>query len=106
MISSSVQVYNLVVDLHRIGIVHRDLEPWNVARVHGGGFRLIDFTESGKHHCKESKVQFMIISSQLLLTELAGERQAADPIQKPKCYELQTLRRLLWNQQPLQTDGG
>ena len=62
MIFSRTQVYNLVVDLHRIGIVHRDLEPRNIARVHGGGFRLIDFTESGKHHCKENKVQFMIVS--------------------------------------------
>ena len=55
-------MYNLVVDLHRIGIVHGDMEPQNIERVHGGGFRLIDLTESGKHRCKENKVQFMIVS--------------------------------------------
>ena len=55
------QVYRLVKDLHSIGIVHGDLEPWNVARVHGGGFRLIDFSESRKHICKEIKVEYVII---------------------------------------------
>jgi hypothetical protein len=40
--------------------VHGDIEPRNVVRVHGGGFRLIDFSESRKHLCKESKVQYVI----------------------------------------------
>ena len=48
---SRTQVYNLVIGLHRIGIMHRDLEPQNVARVHEGGLRLIDFLESGNHFC-------------------------------------------------------
>jgi hypothetical protein len=38
MISSRRKVYDLVA--------HGDLEPRNVARVRGGGFRLIDFSES------------------------------------------------------------
>lgn len=62
MISFRAQVYKLVLDLHSIGIVHGDLEPRNVARVHGGEFRLIDFSESRKHLCKESKVQYVITS--------------------------------------------
>ncbi|KAH9063415.1 hypothetical protein EDB87DRAFT_1558209, partial [Lactarius vividus] len=39
------QLYVLVCDLHRVGILHGDLEPQNIARVPGGGFRLIDFSE-------------------------------------------------------------
>ncbi|KAH9986750.1 hypothetical protein BJV74DRAFT_878456 [Russula compacta] len=66
-------IYKLVQTLHSIGIVHQDLDPRNIGRSHGGGFFLIDFSESRKHVCKESK----------------------------KCYELQTLRKLLWEQQPL-----
>jgi serine/threonine protein kinase len=53
------QIYGMVRDLHRVGIAHRDLEPQNVARVPGGGFRLIDFSESEKHTCKEFLVQCM-----------------------------------------------
>ena len=56
------QVYKLVQDLHSVGIVHGDLEPRNVVRVHGGGFRLIDFSESMKHACKEITVQYVITS--------------------------------------------
>jgi tRNA A-37 threonylcarbamoyl transferase component Bud32 len=57
MISCRAQVYKLVQDLHNIGMVHKDLEPRNVVRARGGGFRLIDFSESRMHNCKESKVQ-------------------------------------------------
>ena len=56
------QVYKLVRDLHRIGIVHEDLEPRNIVRAHGSEFRLIDFSESRKHICKESEVQCMTTS--------------------------------------------
>ena len=42
---------------HSIGIVHEDLEPRNVVHARGGGLRLIDFSESTKHTCKESEVQ-------------------------------------------------
>ncbi|KAI0302510.1 hypothetical protein BC826DRAFT_1089655 [Russula brevipes] len=52
-------IYKLVQDLHSIGIVHKDLEPRNIVRTHGGGFLLIDFSESRKHVCKESKVRYM-----------------------------------------------
>ena len=58
-----VQVYKLVQDLHSVGIVHGDLEPLNVVRVHGGGFRLIDFSESMKHTCKEITVRYVITFS-------------------------------------------
>ncbi|KAH9002658.1 hypothetical protein EDB86DRAFT_3241702 [Lactarius hatsudake] len=51
--SEQTQVYGLVWDLHRAGMVHGDLEPWNIARVPGGGFRLIDFSESVRHTCVE-----------------------------------------------------
>ena len=57
MISCRSDVYKLVQDLHRIGVVHEDLEPRNIVRTHGSGFLLIDFSESRKHVCKESKVQ-------------------------------------------------
>ncbi|KAH9981480.1 hypothetical protein BGW80DRAFT_1434619 [Lactifluus volemus] len=75
--SEQSKVYKLVQDLHRIGIAHEDLEPRNIVRTHGGKFLLIDFSKSRKHVCKESK----------------------------KCYELQTLRNLLWKRQPLQAKG-
>jgi len=57
-----------VQDLHRIGIVHRDLEPRNIARARGGGFYLIDFSESKTHICKESKVHYTTTSLSWLLT--------------------------------------
>ena len=60
MISCRTQIYKLVQDLHHIGIVHKDLEPRNVLRARGGGFRLIDFLESRKHVCKDRTVQHMI----------------------------------------------
>ena len=56
------RVYGLVRDLHRVGIVHEDLEPRNIARAPGGGFRLIDFSESRKHICKEILVRYMVAS--------------------------------------------
>ncbi|KAH9975465.1 hypothetical protein BGW80DRAFT_1436615 [Lactifluus volemus] len=82
------KVYKLVQDLHRIGIAHEDLEPRNIVRTHGGGFLLIDFSESRKHVCKESKVGVPLA-----------------PDQDKKCYELQRLRKLLWKRQPLQAKG-
>jgi tRNA A-37 threonylcarbamoyl transferase component Bud32 len=65
MISYRAEVYRLVQDLHSVGIVHGDLEPRNVLRVKGGGFLLVDFSESFKHACKECKVHFVLICSHL-----------------------------------------
>ena len=56
MILCSYQVYKLVQDLHGIGVAHEDLEPRNIVRAREGGFCLIDFSESRRHLCKESKV--------------------------------------------------
>ncbi|KAH9014661.1 hypothetical protein EDB85DRAFT_2097786 [Lactarius pseudohatsudake] len=58
--SEQTQIYGLVWDLHRGGIVHGDLEPRNIARVPGGGFRLIDFSESVRHSCVEISVRYMV----------------------------------------------
>ncbi|KIL63571.1 hypothetical protein M378DRAFT_164244 [Amanita muscaria Koide BX008] len=85
MISCRSQVYNLVQDLHRIGIVHGDLEPRNIGRARGGGFCLIDFSESRRHNCKESKA--------------SEPGTQATPTQN-QCSELQALRNYLWKQQP------
>ncbi|KAF8351826.1 hypothetical protein F5887DRAFT_1068226 [Amanita rubescens] len=89
------QVYKLVQDLHRVGIAHGDLEPRNIGRARGGGFRLIDFSESWRHICKESKVQYMATSLSWLLTHQAASSQ------KQTCSELRTLRNYLWKRQPL-----
>ncbi|KAH9026562.1 kinase-like domain-containing protein [Lactarius hengduanensis] len=54
--SEQTQIYGLVWDLHRAGIVHGDLEPRNIARVPGGGFRLVDFSEgklNKRYKCSE-----------------------------------------------------
>ena len=59
MISCRYDVYKLVQDLHSIGIVHEDLAPRNIVGTCGGGFLPIDFSESRKHVCKESKVEYM-----------------------------------------------
>ncbi|KAH9176767.1 hypothetical protein EDB89DRAFT_2112700 [Lactarius sanguifluus] len=56
--SEQTQVYELVRDLHRVGIVHGDLRPRNVARVPGGGFRLINFSGSRRHTCVEISVRY------------------------------------------------
>ena len=68
MISCRSQVYKLVQELHSIGIIHGDLDPRNIVRAYGGGFRLIDFSESRRHICKESKVRYMSTMLCLLLT--------------------------------------
>ncbi|KAH9039312.1 hypothetical protein EDB85DRAFT_2287134 [Lactarius pseudohatsudake] len=76
--SEQTRVYKLVGDLHRVGIVHGDLEPRNVARVPGGGFRLINFSGSRSHTCVE-------ISGKLEKRYKLGY----------KCSELKALRRVL-----------
>lgn len=53
-------VYQLVKDLHRIGVVHGDLESRNIGRTHEGGLRLMDFSESVMHVCPGEKVIFYI----------------------------------------------
>jgi serine/threonine protein kinase len=68
IISRRAQVYKLVQDLHRLGVVHEDLEPRNVVRTHGGGFRLIDFSQSRRHTCKESTVQYIINPSPIVIS--------------------------------------
>ncbi|KAH9043887.1 hypothetical protein EDB85DRAFT_1855365 [Lactarius pseudohatsudake] len=50
------QLYGMVRDLHRVGIIHGDLEPQNVARLPGGSLRLIDFSSSTRHTCVEHLV--------------------------------------------------
>ncbi|KAH9974504.1 hypothetical protein BJV74DRAFT_184495 [Russula compacta] len=61
--SELAQVYKLAQNLHSIGIVHGDLEPRNVMRILGGGFYLIDFSQSRKHICKENMVRYMVACS-------------------------------------------
>ena len=74
MISCRSDIYKLVQDLHRIGIIHEDLQPRNIVRTHGGGFLLIDFSESRKHVCKEGKVQYMDVLSLLVANTRIGQR--------------------------------
>jgi serine/threonine protein kinase len=74
MISCRSDIYKLVQDLHSIGIVHEDLRPQNIVRTHGGGFLLIDFSESRKHVCKEGKVQYMGILALLVANTQVGQR--------------------------------
>ncbi|KAH9973316.1 hypothetical protein BGW80DRAFT_1309879 [Lactifluus volemus] len=71
------------------------MKPRNIVRTHGGGFLLIDFSESRKHDCKESKVEHLALSVAIgRRTPRSGSR-----------YELQTLRKLLWKRHPLQAKG-
>ncbi|KAF8461811.1 kinase-like domain-containing protein [Russula ochroleuca] len=86
------QVYKLVQDLHSIGILHGDLEPQNVMRAIGGGFHLIDFSQSTRHNCKENVVQNVTTP---LIDQLHTPRPAAG--RNDICSELQTLRNSLWN---------
>ncbi|KAH9004932.1 hypothetical protein EDB86DRAFT_3186805 [Lactarius hatsudake] len=86
--SEQTQVYGLIWDLHRVGIVHGDLEPRNIARVPGGGFRLIDFSESVRHTC----------------VEISGKLN-----KRYKCPELQAMRgvlKLLQRHASVRTDLG
>jgi serine/threonine protein kinase len=89
MISSRVQVYNLAVGLHRIGIAHGDLEPQNVARVRGGGLRLIDFSDSGNHLCNEIKVRYMDISLLVAVSRI-GWSTTGGPFSKPEAKVFRT----------------
>ena len=97
MVSCRTEVYKLVEDLHSVGIVHKDLEPRNILRVEGGGFRLVDFSESRKHTCKEKMVPFIFISAPIDLTlEQVSERHGQDQVRNRTCAELQALRSRLW----------
>jgi tRNA A-37 threonylcarbamoyl transferase component Bud32 len=51
------QIFELVYNLHSLGIVHGDLEPRNVVRTDGDEFLLIDFTESRMHRSKKCVAQ-------------------------------------------------
>lgn len=96
MIPCRTQVYKLVQDLHNVGIVHKDIEPRNVVRVHGGGFRLIDFSESRKHICKESKVQYAITS--LLVADIGIGRRTAQYFHsspKSKVFRIADITKLV-----------
>lgn len=75
------QVYGMVRDLHRVGIIHGDLEPQNVARVPGGSLRLIDFSSSTRHTCVENLDE----SDEALSTKVPRSR----------CGELQVMRNVL-----------
>ena len=91
------QAYELVQGLHRIGIVHGDLEPRNIGRARGGGFCLIDFSGSRRHICKEIKVSYTTTPLSWLITcskvrEL-GAQAAPTPYQM--CSELRKLRKVL-----------
>lgn len=71
IISCRDQVFKLVQDLHGVGILHGDLEPRNIVRARGGGFRLIDFTESRKHTCKEFTATVRhVVSFSLLVADI------------------------------------
>ncbi|KAL5501321.1 hypothetical protein ACEPAH_8581 [Sanghuangporus vaninii] len=43
--------FELVFALHKIGIVHSDLEPRNIVRNSTGSLRIIDFSQAGFHKC-------------------------------------------------------
>ena len=64
MISCRSDIYKLV----------QDLQPRNIVRTHGGGFLLIDFSESRKHVCKEGKVQYTDILALLVANTQVGQR--------------------------------
>ena len=49
-----IEIFNLVLDLHRIGIGHFDLRPPNILRCDDGTFKIIDFTLGAFHECKGS----------------------------------------------------
>jgi len=105
MISCRSEVYKLVQDLHRIGIVHKDLEPRNIGRTRGGGFCLIDFSESRRHVCRESKVRYTttpLSPGCLHVNKVSELGTQAAPAPNETCSELRTLRNWLWKWQPLQ----
>jgi tRNA A-37 threonylcarbamoyl transferase component Bud32 len=84
-------VYELVRELHHIGISHGDLEPQNIARRRdGGGFYLVDFSESRRHRCKE-------IESNLHVTFKVDQEHGLGTEKKQisKCAELKALRDCL-----------
>jgi RIO-like serine/threonine protein kinase len=60
------QIFELVYNLHSLGIVHGDLEPRNVVRTDRGTFLLIDFTESWMHQgkmCVAQNVRHLVVDS-------------------------------------------
>ena len=49
-----IEIFNLVLNLHRIGIGHFDLRPPNILCCDDGTFKIIDFTLGGFHECTGS----------------------------------------------------
>ena len=45
------QIFELVSDLHQIGIMHLDLEPRNIVRSPCGSIKIIDFSMAMFHDC-------------------------------------------------------
>jgi tRNA A-37 threonylcarbamoyl transferase component Bud32 len=97
MIPCRSDVFKLVQDLHSIGIVHGDLEPRNIVRTHGGGFLLIDFSESRKHVCKESKVQYMDTLVFLVANTEIGQRtpHSSRPKSRSEVYRTANIAKIV-----------
>ena len=69
------EIFNLVYDLHSLGIVHGDLEPRNVVRTDEGKLLLIDFTHSSRHRsesCVTQHVCQLVVHSHCLTDLTSG----------------------------------
>ncbi|OCB90009.1 kinase-like protein [Sanghuangporus baumii] len=45
------RIFELLSALHKIGIIHKDIEPRNIVRSSDGSLKLIDFSQAGFHDC-------------------------------------------------------
>ncbi|KAL5522766.1 hypothetical protein ACEPAG_8784 [Sanghuangporus baumii] len=45
------RIFELLSALHKIGIVHRGIEPRNIVRSSDGSLKIIDFSQAGFHDC-------------------------------------------------------
>ncbi|KAL5498957.1 hypothetical protein ACEPAH_1475 [Sanghuangporus vaninii] len=45
------RIFELLSALHKIGIIHKDIEPRNIVRSSDGSLKLIDFSQAGFHNC-------------------------------------------------------
>lgn len=79
------KIFALVKQLHSVSVLHGDIEPRNVVRTSGGGFLLIDFSESQSHSCPD-RGQF--------------DALVLDGPSKPQCRELRCVQHDLSKRMP------